>query len=282
MTSFSYKPKVFLIRNLQNLHAGSGEQNYGAVDNLVQRDPVTGIPVIHSSSIKGALREFFVHHNFADEKISEIFGSSARDPNKKEGQYIFSDAELLFYPVRGNLFPYYHATCRDVLKKFRSLFEDYRIPHNNDEIFDEIDNLLNIESTDLHIPVILQNQDASSQPEAYIEDSRAEYEKCNIHYLHRLIGQNLALLNYADFFNITGYNALPAIARNNLENGESKNLWYEEIVPSNSVFYFMLLVPENNQYEHEFEKILTENKVQIGANATIGYGICKFIKINSF
>ncbi|MCD4675191.1 MAG: hypothetical protein K8S18_04240 [Desulfobacula sp.] len=54
MTTTFYK-----IRTITNLHVGAGDANYGVIDNLVQRDVVTGLPVIHGSSLKGAIREFY-------------------------------------------------------------------------------------------------------------------------------------------------------------------------------------------------------------------------------
>ena len=66
---------------------------------------------------------------------------------------------------------------------------------------------------------------------------------------------------------------LPIIARNCLENGESTNLWYEQVLPSQSVLATIIEGPR------ELEEALDEKIVQIGANATIGYGYCKFIKL---
>ena len=64
---------------------------------------------------------------------------------------------------------------------------------------------------------------------------------------------------------------LPIIARNALDNGESKNLWYEQVLPSETVFYTII------QEEGEILKNALDGKiVQIGANATIGYGYCEF------
>ena len=56
------KAKFFKIEAISNLHVGNGEINYGLIDNLIQRDPVTELPNINSSSLKGALREFFKHN----------------------------------------------------------------------------------------------------------------------------------------------------------------------------------------------------------------------------
>ena len=66
---------------------------------------------------------------------------------------------------------------------------------------------------------------------------------------------------------------LPIIARNVLENGESKNLWYEQVLPAETVLY--TIIQEKGE---DLKNALTQEGklVQIGANATIGYGYCKF------
>lgn len=70
---------------------------------------------------------------------------------------------------------------------------------------------------------------------------------------------------------------LPIIARNVLENGESKNLWYEQVVPAETVFYTII---DDKGDRVLADKIVAENAlVQIGANATIGYGYCKFTNL---
>ena len=73
---------------------------------------------------------------------------------------------------------------------------------------------------------------------------------------------------------------LPVIARNNLENGISANLWYEEVVPRESQFYFFVSRPETSDL---FEQGLKQVKhtSQIGGNASVGYGLCKLKRIKS-
>ena len=71
---------------------------------------------------------------------------------------------------------------------------------------------------------------------------------------------------------------LPVIARNNLENGISKNLWYEEVVPSDSRFTFMIIGPD--ELMTKLNEVITETTVQIGANASVGYGFCKITLLN--
>ncbi|WP_044188168.1 RAMP superfamily CRISPR-associated protein [Porphyromonas sp. COT-290 OH860] len=69
--------------------------------------------------------------------------------------------------------------------------------------------------------------------------------------------------------------SLPIIARNCLDNGESKNLWYEEVTPSASCFVFFVTYPEGDSYFEQFNQALHGKVVQIGANGSVGYGFCK-------
>ncbi len=53
------KTELYTIETLSNLHVGAGDINFGVIDNQVQRDSVTNLPNINSSSLKGAFREHF-------------------------------------------------------------------------------------------------------------------------------------------------------------------------------------------------------------------------------
>ena len=73
MSFFAYK-----IDCITNLHVGSGDLNYNIVDNEVERDAVTGYPVIHASGLKGALREHFSKKKDLPFKIVDVFGHQGR------------------------------------------------------------------------------------------------------------------------------------------------------------------------------------------------------------
>lgn len=68
---------------------------------------------------------------------------------------------------------------------------------------------------------------------------------------------------------------LPVIARNFLDNGVSKNLWYEEVVPRESVFVACIQAADDT-----LAKALHGKVVQLGGNATVGYGYCLFTQIH--
>ena len=50
---------AYILTALSNMHVGSGDANYGIVDKEVQRDVTDQLPTIHSSGMKGAVRELF-------------------------------------------------------------------------------------------------------------------------------------------------------------------------------------------------------------------------------
>lgn len=213
---------VFLIRTLTNLHAGSGDAGgYGVVDKLVQRDPVTDLPTIHSSGIKGALREYFTEQKtLSAPEITRIFGSDPKDREEKSiqrGAYRFFSADLLALPKPD------HAS-------------------------------------DTHFKLI-ENSHNTAEVKGKLERLGA-------------IGLNLSIQGGISGNLSEIAEELPVIARNFLDNGVSKNLWYEQVVPRESVFVTCIQAPDDSLINK-----LDDVVVQLGGNATVGYGFCLFTKI---
>ncbi|MEM8584683.1 MAG: type III-B CRISPR module RAMP protein Cmr4 [Bacteroidota bacterium] len=229
---------VYLIRALTNMHPGSGDNDYGIVDKLVQRDPTSGAPTIHTSGIKGALRQYFAdqfgedghNHSF----VTTIFGSKPQSSDFKQGEVRFISADLLTIPVinEGTVGgPYLLVHDETILERWEQKVS------------------------------VFQGKDWS------LNGNKSQLGKPNSERFQRR------------------YQELPVIARNYLDNGESKNLWYEEIVPRESIFGFILQGPESilediAKGNSEQGAIGIDGKVvQLGANATVGYGYCLFTKI---
>lgn len=240
--------KAYSIECLTNLHVGSGSDNFGIVDKEIQRDQVDNVPIIHASSMKGALREFFEQCTGLNVTlIKKYFGSDKNDSTLQQGLLRFFEARLLAIPVRGI------GDISDYLSTSEKLISDFNgIAGNLDST---IDTLL--------LPSI-SNQNA-----------KTEYGNVSLIDSMSNIGNNIAYYP-ADIMN-KAMKCLPIVARNFLENGQSENLWYEEVIPRGSKFYFFIAVPEEEvaTYTEEFEKYMIGNIVQIGANATVGYGFCK-------
>ncbi|PID93470.1 MAG: type III-B CRISPR module RAMP protein Cmr4 [Bacteroidetes bacterium] len=249
--------RAYLITCLTNMHVGVGGTNYDIIDNAVQRDVTTGLPTIFSSSLKGALREYCRHYGLKKEDINYIFGSDEKGESNV-GNYNILPADLLSFPVRAKGIPYYNATAKELIAQINYTGKALGLDHLID----------------------FSEEGEMEKPKTKREGQRLE-EYTSIGGLaatNQYIGDNIAVFHYNDLQYLT--ERLPVIARNQLENGQSKNLWYEEVVPKASRFVFFVKIEENNAERLQaFEALITKNPVQIGANGSIGYGFCCISKI---
>ena len=223
--------RVFLITAKTNLHVGneSGGE-FTIIDKAIQRDPLTGLPCINSSSLKGAINEFCANLTPKDGAIDlqKIFGSDKNDKTKesKKGEAIFFDAKLLFIPTQNDTTLYQFATTDNVIAMM----------NNRVKLF-------------------------------YPSFVYAKPDNVN--------GKEVNTVSDGIMSDLCSDDNLPIIARNCLENGESKNLWYEQVLPAETVLYTIIQEDGNS-----LKNALDGQIVQIGANATIGYGYCKFELLN--
>lgn len=230
---------IWLIIPQTNLHAGNESTvNFSVIDKAIQRDATTNLPCINSSSLKGAIKEYMSESvNMDASVLKDIFGSVKSDlKDIKKGSVLFFDASLLFIPKQcGEGKTYELIYSDDVLEDFSK----------------KVNNL--IEGKGISKEILLDK-------------------------VRSIMGQENVATNSVNGDSFTKYcddDALPIIARNCLENGESTNLWYEQVLPSLSVLATVIVTKEEGQMD-----LLDGKIVQIGANATIGYGYCKFVKIN--
>ncbi len=271
----------FTIDCKTNLHVGSGKANYGVIDQLIQRDATFQHPTIHASSLKGGIKEYCHHQKFPSMK--HVFGSDKNDKvNTQIGGCKFFDAMLLCIPVRCDKRAYIHITCPDIINY---LYES--LPESNSlktGLFDLKSIFGKEDSTNAYCF-------SSDMDGATIEDFdiKAGFDEVKSKMLSKpvkdLFKHDIVIVQNKIFDRLTNDLHLPVIARNYLENGESKNLWYEQIVPRLSRFWSMVIYPEtllNDEAASEilFSDYLFKATVQIGANGSIGYGYCSFSKIN--
>lgn len=245
-TAKKYQTLVFRLQALTNLHAGSGDSFYGAVDKLVQRDPTTRRPTIHSHSLKGALREYFKpepRDGAKSDFVKYVFGSpvSGDAEAAEQGQFRFFNADLLAIPVPDeniNSNAAFKLTSSDDV--WAAFAKKVELLGGNDWTADSL-------------KAAFQNGTAFGMNTNQFAEAAEE---------------------------------LPVIARNQLDNGESQNLWYEELVPHQSIFGFLVQVPidltngEKLNAKQDFIKSLNNKVIQVGANATVGYGYCLLTLLN--
>lgn len=280
----TYKTNLFMIRCLTNMHVGSGANNYGVIDNLVQRDSITNYPCINASSLKGALRAYFTQEVEAatDAFISYVFGSEPSGGDAKEmesGAYRFLSGDLLTLPVRsvgGKPFyrTYSSRIIEDLIDKCKMLNCALDASLRADLVQLKLSgNQIKLFSTETNVRL-------EDYPTSQAEDSDIRASLNPLAFW----GNDLAFCPAVNIFEDFVTN-LPVMARNQLEDGISQNLWYEEVVPRETRFYCFISIPykdstaENPTFETSFMDNLYEKVVQIGANASIGQGYCRFTKI---
>lgn len=92
-----------------------------------------------------------------------------------------------------------------------------------------------------------------------------------------ILASEICIMNHEDYKFID----LPVTARNKLDkNGTSENLWYEEYVPHDTIFY-LPIVSENDSLLSKLDNAINGEIIQFGKNASIGFGLCKVEKIMS-
>ena len=220
---------VWLIIPQTNLHVGNESVgNFGVIDKAIQRDVMTGIPCINSSSLKGAIKEYLTNGPQKGKvNVQSLFGSVKGKEDTQKGSAVFFDANLLFIPEQCEGGKVYElAYCDKVIQ-------------------------------------------------AFVDKATALGANCSIDSIKKnckaLKGNSESVENFKE---LCSDDSLPIIARNCLEDGESVNLWYEQVLPSQSVLAAIIMTPNDGDLD-----ILKDKIVQIGANATIGYGYCLFKKL---
>lgn len=323
--------KPFMFRTISSLHAGSGN-DLGIIDLPIQRERHTSFPKVESSSLKGALREAFetklsndkddflknlsninnqnafngkitLHYDYAihlafgvdesniDEKIKKQF----ENDTEFSGALGFSDARLLFFPVRSAKGVFAWITCPFILKRFQEEMQmcgkviSMSIPNVNiGEVSTFSGNTISINNKNVVLEEYTFEEKQDLQPDELIKYFPQVQEKLAV----------LSDDDFKDFVNLS----TEVITRTKIDNSTGTvakgQLFNEEYLPSETIMYFLVfaspifqkddkkkgIFKQNGTAEEQlvmdfFEKSLPE-VVQIGGNATIGKGIVKTSTIN--
>lgn len=228
---------IVKLECMTNMHVGNGDVNYNIIDNEVERDPVTGYPTINASGVKGALREYFSKDAGLSGYVDQLFGSD-KTGNTTPGQLKILGADMVAQAVRASLGdePYYLVTTKAALDKY----------DDNCKIFLGKENQRTVKTV-----------------------ANRAVEGIGLTKAVALFGKELHVVTEDDFRKL----ALPVVARNKLDNGISQNLWYEEVVPHESIFCFAVVGSREDL--KNFSDGIDGKVVQFGGSASIGYGLCK-------
>jgi len=252
-----------------SLHPGAG-QTAGVIDLPVAREAATCYPVIVGSSLKGALRERAEQvWGRENEKVYEIFGRQ-----EAAGAVAVTDARLLLLPVRSLNGHYKWVTCPYLLERYQRDME-----------------LAGLSITLPGLPGLLSGSAAAEgQGRLFLEELSFEIVTADMDGLARAIiplvrhqtvrdrlSGSLVVVNDDEFAYFARY-GLQVNARNvlNDETKTSENLWYEETLPPDSLFYALVMArPGKEQAVDDLVRLFEERPyLQVGGNETVGQGWC--------
>ena len=293
------KTQFYLMRPFTNLHVGSGETNFGVIDNLIERDATSGFPCVNSSGLKGAIKQML--HDKGCNKLKEIFGSDSKKNNRdrgdksasnhdndsQQGGSSFLPAHLLALPVRSEKIPFVLATCPSIINHFISFWFDLTSedhPQKEDlTLFAQTNPTSNV-AYSLHPTLIDSNLGALNiglKPciaEVQVNGVKTAIKPENIKKAFGESAHIICIINDEKMLELCNDLNLPVIARNALEDGESQNLWYEQVLPRESLLFFPVVW--GTGHKEIAEPHLLSSPLQIGGNASIGYGFTRLISIS--
>jgi CRISPR-associated protein Cmr4 len=259
----------FFIKVLTPLHAGSGS-DLGVVDLPIQRESHTSFPKIEASSLKGSIRSAFTENN-DEAKAEAIFGTG-----DEAGKLGFSDARILFFPVKSVRGVFAYVTCPMVLNR---LCEDKKLTTSEELksgfVIPKIDSLDEDECIVLGDKNTIENKDKTKKTVILEEYSFTVQETKATEFISfpNLIIENERIViisddNFKHFVqNSTEVITRIKIGTDGVVDKKAGALFTEEFLPSESVMYALAI----GKVE-EFTKA-EKTTLQIGGDTNLGKGI---------
>lgn len=284
------------------LHPGTGSTT-GVVDLPVQRERHTDFPIIQASGIKGAMREAAEKKWPGTEKdgkkeanpiVSVIFGPENSD---HAGALAITDARILAFPVRSLSNVYVWVTCPAVLSRLKR--DAAMLGNSALTDLTELPNLkpadgeaLSVQGTGQLILEELAFKLDSKESEKvekcvtgisnFLPSKKSKDEKDIYEAVKAKMKTDLVVISDTDFTHLVK-NATQVSARIVLkENKTSGNLWYEESIPPDTLFYTLLMAskPRGGNSIADAKGVLdkvektVKDYLQVGGNETVGMGWC--------
>ena len=251
-----------------SIHPGAG-RGMGVVDLPVAREAATDYPVLVGSSLKGALRDKMETAKTDDAKADAKahFGEPDR-----AGDLLVSDARLLLLPVRSLTGSYRWATCPHVVERYRRDLARVGLEPSPDVPDVGRHSVL---ATGGESSLFLEERQFAVSGEAP-DDLAKAIEPLVLHEATRgRLRGRLAVLHDDDFAWFARY-GLSIQARNVLrEDGtkKSKNLWYEETMPPDTVMYAIVMGRSDESLD-SLDALFPQGDpyLQAGGNETTGQG----------
>lgn len=296
--------RLMFIYTETSLHAGSGT-SLGVIDLPIQREKYTDYPVLQASGIKGAVRDWFETNRVNEkQKIDLVFGPDTIGGGGEAftGAATFTDARLLFFPVRSLKGVFAFATSCFALNRLMRDLSMAKIPANwNVPLEPQGNQLLGIQGSNLA-------EDGKVVLEEYAFDFVENNDLINIAawisnsgipggteygFWREKVKKDLVILPedaFKDFVKLSTEVQTRIKIDNETKTVASGALFSEEALPPDTLLYSAVMA--NDPFKHDKPEDLKDvkavmnficqlngNRAQFGGDTTIGKGIVniKFI-----
>ena len=266
------KTQIVGLLSETSIHPGAG-QSSGVVDSPVAREAATDYPVVPGSSLKGALLGLARQPGkFDAAERDRVFGKVETGTDSGgAGALLVSDARLLLLPVRSLSSAYKWVTCPHLLERFArdtrrggdaavaprcEVAAEKYLGAGDGDLFLE-------ERQFSHGGALPEKLVKTLVPLISHDTTRDRLAK----------GEQLVVLHDGDFAWFARY-GLPVQARNVLdeEKKTSKNLWYEETIPPDALFYTLFAERQSGALAAVKRLFDDHPYLQVGGNETVGMG----------
>lgn len=244
-----------------SIHPGAG-QSAGVVDLPVAREAATDYPVVPGSSLKGAL--LGLARRKALPNLKRLFGEK-----ENAGALLVSDARLLLLPVRSLQSAYKWVTCPHLLERFARDQARSGSAASVPECSVAAGHYLGADNGNLFL------EERQFPHSAALPDGLTKALEVLIPHAStraRLAAQFVVL--HDDDFAWFVRHGLAVQARNVLDDEKktSKNLWYEETIPPDALFYTLLAERNPGALDAIIGLFKDHAFLQVGGNETVGMG----------
>jgi len=270
------------------LHAGSGRA-LGNVDLPIQRERVTGYPVVQASSLKGRLRAEGKAKKMPHLEV--VFGPDTDNADKHAGALSPGDAKILLFPVRSLTGVFASTTSAEVLHRFQRDAKMVGIEIEPEWMVPKIagsEVLISGNGLKAGGKVVLEEftftpkvDQAVSEIGQWLADNAlpqaGEYD-----YWRQELPKRLVILPNDDFRDFVTFST--EVATRIKLDPETKTVdegpWSEEYLPTDTLLYAPLMATPSRKTEANLSgqdvlksvKDLNLTRTQLGGNETVGRG----------
>lgn len=272
------KAAIVYLHAITPVHSGTG-QTVAVIDLPIAREKATGWPIIPGSSIKGVVRAT----STGDETAKEAaFGSQ-----EKAGEIVLTDQRILCLPVRSFFGTFAWVTCPLVLGRFAKDMKaiDAAPPFTvgtpsvaNQDACKVCPGSTLVNGNKVYLEDLDLNPSEDAAATMPIADGIAGALFANDQQGPTPFTKRFAVVS-DELFSFLSETATEVAARIALNErgtttGDGGNLWYEEAVPSETIFAGAALHANGGDPKTVLNGI---SYVQIGGNASVGRGLCRVI-----